>query len=184
MADDHSGGRLGSAPDDTRRPQATEMNLAEFLRLCEVESTADWGLPPLPQHPSFRDPVSSRTVSYSTDSYGTTARSSWPSEAGDKGKQVHGRQPLLKSPSRLPVLRKRLNFLEDHVRALVFAELLREATDIQSPCPQLADRLPNLLETFAHRQLGIQSQENLNPKEELPWFVLEHRELVHARAPE
>jgi hypothetical protein len=104
-----------------------------------------------------------------------------PPGAGGKGKQVHGRQPLLKSSSKLADLQNRLNFVDDLVQA--FAQLLRDATDIQSPCPQLADRLPNLLRAFAHCQLAIQSQETLGFEDQLPWFVLKHRQLVHVRAP-
>lgn len=130
-------------------------------------------------------PASSRTVlSATADSgYGTASRSSGPSEAADKGKQVPGRQTLPKSSSKFEGLQNRLDDWKDRLRARAFAQLLRDATDIRSPSsyPQLAAVLPDLLDTYAHRLLSIQ-KEGIKLEGESWWFVMEHRQLVYVKA--
>jgi len=195
MADDHSGRRLGPAPDDPSSAhvaemseeeilhwicdalalgdaslaQVAEMGMDELLQMSDVTSTSDRGLPQPTLSTWIRGSASGRTVPYSADSgYGTASRSSGPSEAGSKGKQV------LKSSFEVPAQAQ----VED------FARVLRDAVDIRSPYPtQLALRLPNLLDAFAHRLLSIRSREGIRTERELARFVKRNRQLVYVKTP-
>lgn len=112
--------------------------------------------------------------------YVTASRSSGPSEPSGKGKQARGRKPWFGLSSELPGLPNRTDLLDESDRALAFARLLRDAADIRCPCPQLAARLPHLLETFAHRRLSMGNQEVIDSRRESTWFVMEYQQSVYA----